>query len=63
LVQDLEGSMVNLIKISSRKITPSSGAALQPEVPGPVVPGVDDRAGDVATSQVDVDDLLSSLGF
>jgi len=63
LVQDLEGSMVNLIKISSRKITSSSGAALQPEVPGPVVPGVDDRAGDVATSQVDVDDLLSSLGF
>ncbi|MBD9354588.1 protein phosphatase CheZ [Methylomonas albis] len=63
LVQDLEGSMVNLIKISSRKVTPSSGAALQPEVPGPVVPGVDDRDGDVATSQVDVDDLLSSLGF
>ncbi len=63
LVQDLEGSMVNLIKISSRKISPSTGPAEHPELPGPVVPGVDDRAGDVATSQVDVDDLLSSLGF
>lgn len=63
LVQDLEISMVKLISISSRKGFASGGAALQPEVPGPVVPGVDDRAGDVATSQVDVDDLLSSLGF
>jgi chemotaxis protein CheZ len=67
LVQDLESSMVNLISISSRKIAAGSaagiGASVQPELPGPVVPGVDDKAGDVATSQVDVDDLLSSLGF
>lgn len=64
LVQDLETSMVNLIKISSRKVAPNAQApAAHHELPGPVVPGVDDREGDVATSQVDVDDLLSSLGF
>ncbi|WP_445372420.1 protein phosphatase CheZ [Methylomonas sp. HW2-6] len=64
LVQDLENSMVNLIKISSRKVGPSpQKSAHENELPGPVVPGVDDREGDVATSQVDVDDLLSSLGF
>ena len=62
LVQDLEISMINLISISARK----GGAEADPahaELPGPVVPGVDDRSGGVATSQVDVDDLLSSLGF
>lgn len=62
LVQDLEISMINLISISARK----GGAGADPvhaELPGPVVPGVDDRSGGVATSQVDVDDLLSSLGF
>ena len=63
LVQDLEVSMVNLIKISSKKFNSGGNALTEPELPGPVVPGVDDRAGDVATSQVDVDDLLSSLGF
>ncbi|MGZ4959773.1 MAG: protein phosphatase CheZ [Methylomonas sp.] len=63
LVQELETSMVNLISISSRKMTMGAVSAGQPELPGPVVPGVDDKAGDVATSQVDVDDLLSSLGF
>ncbi|OAI11707.1 chemotaxis protein CheZ [Methylomonas koyamae] len=64
LVQDLETSMVNLIKISSRKVGPGTQtSAAHHELPGPVVPGVDDREGDVATSQVDVDDLLSSLGF
>ena len=62
LVQDLEASMVNLISISSRKKS-SGDIHHQPELPGPVVPGVDDREGNVATSQVDVDDLLSSLGF
>ena len=63
LVQELETSMVKLISISGRKIGDGKVAQIQPELPGPVVPGVDDRAGDVATSQVDVDDLLSSLGF
>ena len=63
LVQDLESSMVKLISISSRKIVASDAAGVHHELPGPVVPGVDDKEGDVATSQVDVDDLLSSLGF
>lgn len=64
LVQELEISMVKLISISSRRITVSEpSVAGHTELPGPVVPGVDDKAGDVATSQVDVDDLLSSLGF
>ena len=63
LVQELEISMVKLISISSRKITTGDAEVGEPELPGPVVPGVDDKAGDVATSQVDVDDLLSSLGF
>lgn len=63
LVQELEISMVKLISISSRKITAGDTVGGEHELPGPVVPGVDDKAGDVATSQVDVDDLLSSLGF
>lgn len=65
LVKDLETSMVNLISISGRKASAggSAGAAEHMELPGPVVPGVDDKEGNVATSQVDVDDLLSSLGF
>lgn len=62
LVQELEISMVKLISISGRKSS-ESGGAIHHELPGPVVPGVDDRAGDVAHNQVDVDDLLSSLGF
>jgi chemotaxis protein CheZ len=63
LVQDLEISMVKLISITGRKGGGKDIYHNEPELPGPVVPGVDDKAGDVATSQVDVDDLLSSLGF
>lgn len=61
LVQDVESSMVELIKISGQKQGMSQ--VNEPELPGPAVPGVDDTQGDVATSQDDVDDLLSSLGF
>lgn len=63
LVQELEGSMVKMISIAGKKSSKVTSQQSQPELPGPVVPGVDDREGDVATSQVDVDDLLSSLGF
>jgi chemotaxis protein CheZ len=60
LVQDVETSMVELIKISGGKTDHSHDEL---ELPGPAVPGIDDKKGDVVTSQDDVDDLLSSLGF
>ena len=63
LVQDLESSMVKVISISSRKPSPSQASVAHKDLPGPVVPGIDDKNGDVAGNQVDVDDLLSSLGF
>lgn len=63
LVHDLEISMVKLISITSKKGTVVTTIAEHTELPGPVVPGIDDKDGEVATSQVDVDDLLSSLGF
>jgi len=62
LVQDLESSMIKLISISGRK-TGGDDVEKHVELPGPVVPGVDDREGGVAHNQDDVDDLLSSLGF
>lgn len=62
LVQDLETSMVELVRISGGKGIESQKIN-EPNLPGPVVPGVDDREGGIATSQDDVDDLLSSLGF
>ena len=62
LVEDLENSMVELIRLSGTK---AGGAKMAhvPDLPGPAVPGVDDKTGDVATNQDEVDDLLSSLGF
>lgn len=63
LVKDVETSLVKMISISGRKNTVTHSMSTHPELPGPVVPGVDDKEHDVATSQVDVDDLLSSLGF
>jgi chemotaxis protein CheZ len=62
LVQDLETSMVELVRISGGKGNESQKVN-EPNLPGPVVPGIDDKKGDVAESQDDVDDLLSSLGF
>jgi len=62
LVQNLETSMVELIRLSGSGNKPSQ-AISDPVLPGPIVPGVDDKANDVAASQDDVDDLLSSLGF
>jgi chemotaxis protein CheZ len=64
LVDDVEGKLVELVRLSGNRVKAQekndqqgSGVAAQ----GPVVPGVD--KGDVVTSQDDVDDLLSSLGF
>jgi len=62
LVQEMEHSMVELVRLSGGKMK-AGVVAKEPELPGPVVPGVDDKANDVATNQDDVDDLLSSLGF
>jgi len=62
LVQDLEVSMVELISLAGA--TKAEGTkAKELELPGPAIPGMDDKAGDVAANQDDVDDLLSSLGF
>ncbi|MEO1879631.1 MAG: protein phosphatase CheZ [Methylococcales bacterium] len=64
LVHNLENSLVELIRISGETVNPSASHVGQDlELPGPVVPGVDDQQGDVVQSQSDVDDLLSSLGF
>jgi chemotaxis protein CheZ len=62
LVQDVETSMVELVRISGAKGSETK-VVKESVLPGPVVPGVDDKAGDVANNQDDVDDLLSSLGF
>ncbi|MCK5190744.1 MAG: protein phosphatase CheZ, partial [Methylococcales bacterium] len=62
LVHDLEISMVGLIKISGRNSNESKESS-EPELPGPVVPGLDDKEDGVAANQDDVDDLLSSMGF
>ena len=70
LVQDVEDGLVGLIRVSGQKIKPQAQAAQTQEkakegpdieAVGPAVPGVD--KGDIVTSQDDVDDLLSSLGF
>ncbi len=63
LVQNLEVSMVELISLSGGVTESGANKLAEPEAPGPVVPGVDDKKGDVAHNQDDVDDLLSSLGF
>ncbi len=63
LVHDLETSMVELIRLAGGDRQSSGKQDNEHELPGPVVPGVDDKAGDVASNQDDVDDLLSSLGF
>ena len=62
LVHDLEISMVGLINISGGKGIESKGSS-EPELPGPVVPGLDDKEHGVVANQDDVDDLLSSMGF
>ncbi|CCE24822.1 protein phosphatase CheZ [Methylotuvimicrobium alcaliphilum] len=63
MVEDLENGMVDLIRLSSVKAASKETVMSNVELPGPVVPGVDDKKDAVATSQDDVDDLLSSLGF
>jgi len=63
LVEDLEQGMVSLVSLSRGHMQEKSAEITDMELPGPVVPGVDDKSNDVAKKQDDVDDLLSSLGF
>lgn len=65
LVHDVEEKLVQLIRISSPRVTglvsiPQTSQA-EWMLSGPVVPGVDKV--DVVQGQDEVDDLLSSLGF
>ena len=59
LIHDVEGKLVQLVRISGAHLPENKGDSAKLE--GPVVPGVDQ--GDVVSGQDDVDDLLSSLGF
>ena len=71
LVQDVEESLVELVRITGERIkhtVPDERSAEDQEMKGPdieacgpAVPGVDE--GNVVSGQDDVDDLLSSLGF
>lgn len=66
LVQDVEQSLVDLIRISGRAMTAKQNGAAGKNIKaeGPMVPGVDDVEPEaVLQGQDDVDDLLSSLGF
>lgn len=62
LVQDVEQKLVKLVRITGSKL--DDGKVTKKEeakLAGPAIPGLDQ--GDQVTSQDDVDDLLSSLGF
>lgn len=63
LVQDVEGGLVDLIRISGQKLKPQAEKKeVNPiEATGPSIEGIDTE--DIVTGQDDVDDLLSSLGF
>lgn len=66
LVQDVELSLVDLIRISGRRIQPTEQKQQTEDdrikAEGPAIEGVDDTSG-VCAGQDEVDDLLSSLGF
>lgn len=68
MVQEVESSLIDLIRFGSRQSEPVStneadrdSKETKSTVQGPVVPGVE--KGEAVTNQDDVDDLLSSLGF
>lgn len=73
LVDDVEESLVNLIRLSGQHILDEKGepekdeekdnkSKPDTEAQGPMVPGVDDDSS-MVSGQDEVDDLLSSLGF
>jgi chemotaxis protein CheZ len=65
LVEDVESNLVNLIRMSSQKVTPHAEAHITKldaiAAEGPQVPGV--KMASAVSGQDEVDDLLSSLGF
>ncbi len=64
LVQDVETSLVDLIKIAGKRMAPveTDQEVDKIKAEGPQIQGLDD-ANDIVSGQDDVDDLLSSLGF
>ena len=66
LVHDVEGKLVELVRLSGGAQKPQTQQAPESDVntkpAGPVVPGVD-KVDDAVQGQDEVDDLLSSLGF
>jgi len=70
LVDEMEDSLVELIRISGQDLVPGEAASDKEKEKeedalkgsGPSIPGVDD-AENVVSGQDEVDDLLSSLGF
>lgn len=71
LVQEVEGNLVGLVRLSGERLEPEkiqSAAVTKPAAAidkpvGPAVPNTKDTEADVMSSQDEVDDLLSSLGF
>jgi chemotaxis protein CheZ len=62
LVHDVEEKLVMLVRITGGKLDRNNDEHRDPnQLEGPRVPGV--NQGEQMTSQDDVDDLLSSLGF
>jgi len=68
LVDDVEESLVNLIRLSGQHLLDERVSQEQGQIErdieaqGPMVPGVDDESA-MVSGQDEVDDLLSSLGF
>ncbi len=63
LVEEVEGNLVNLVRISGQKLGSGAESPTKPTdtLDGPQIPGM--RQADAVSGQDQVDDLLSSLGF
>ena len=66
LVEDVEGNLVNLIRLQGSESAPTKEKEIEEKtgkdrLEGPQVPGKE--SADVMANQDDVDDLLASLGF
>jgi len=61
LIHDVETNLVHLVRISGGARITEKQESNKEKLEGPVIPTIDQ--GNVVSSQDDVDDLLSSLGF